>query len=81
MGETADFFADEDVPRARVAVLLKHSSRLRRVRGLAGSSRQGAFLNGYGDDPGCAKIHNEQTLALVGVCVNRGGAGAAGGRR
>src|SRR5271156_141854 len=28
MGETADFFADEDVPRARVALLLEHFSRL-----------------------------------------------------
>ena len=43
MGETADFFADEDVPRARVAVLLKHSSRLRRVRGLA--ARLGRVLS------------------------------------
>jgi predicted transposase YbfD/YdcC len=28
MDDTADFFADEDVPRARVALLLKHFSRL-----------------------------------------------------
>src|ERR1700693_1155807 len=28
MGKTADFFADEDVPRARVALLLEHFSRL-----------------------------------------------------
>ncbi len=28
MDETADFFADEEVPRARVALLLKHFSRL-----------------------------------------------------
>src|SRR5271154_6321840 len=28
MGKTADFFADEDVPRARVALLLEHFSRV-----------------------------------------------------
>ena len=28
MGKTADFFADEDLPRARVALLLEHFSRL-----------------------------------------------------
>ena len=28
MGKTTDFFADEDVPRARVALLLEHFSRL-----------------------------------------------------
>lgn len=28
MERTADFFADEDVPRARVALLPKHFSRL-----------------------------------------------------
>ena len=28
MGKTADFFLDEDVPRARVALLLEHFSRL-----------------------------------------------------
>ena len=32
MDDTADFFADEDVPRARVALLLKHFSRLSDAR-------------------------------------------------